>query len=1628
MKKRSFFSLVVAFAMMLSIVAPAFSVDAVAQTSDTAVTEDRVYHRYAEVKYEAENAQVTGADIATNHTGYSGTGFVANFDAVGDKVVFPVNIPALGDYSFYFRYSNGSGHKAHANVYLDGVLQETIPFHMTSSWDEWSNSEIGVTNLTSGSHALEIAFADYAINIDYMNQEERHESIRSFYLSNWSNLMAIWKDTKLCSEDTPEKGPSIRELRYAANWSQNQITDYSGFFRDETGANVYTNSTSFDGEAYFASSGGLYSNYLKYDGAYPEALNFSRDYFMLPNKNVLLTRYIIENEGNTAREVSVLDMLHPNNESNAAISAQYRADLNAIVVNMSSAGQYYLALGAFDTGLQYQVANDKQTSESVATCSPWITFNNNGTLKNNSYASTQDISVAFKSSITVPANGTKEVYFYLALDSSASALENVCSEISGHDGAYWVNYTSAAYSDWFENAKSVPDFLDEDLETMYRHNLVLIKNSIRPGTSTSDGALPATTNMYDYSYKVWARDAATTMMAMDAAGFYEEGERYWRWMAARQLTGDDAGTYYTCMNLWDNSHEQFIEPEHDSIGWFLYGVYRHCVETQDFSLVNDLWPQIKASADFVMNNIRENGFGPQDFSIWEDMAHFGDYTYTQALYVAGLEAAAKMAEQKGLSDLATSYDGAASTIKTAINRDDTDMVGSGLWNANGGYYDKLVLWDGTPDRLMDASAMILFALGVVDIESSRAQSTIDNFIENLGHDEYGLARYAYDVYYSDESAWSPSGDEALEVCPSWPQISCWNAIAHIYMGDNDTALNTFEWIKHRTGVGFISTGECVSNISEKPVVSTASEPVTAAAYILACLTYDQQIDMRIYPEISNGGAYKTVDISSSDMSKYDYIPYYADELGDSVISSLDMKRVYISNDDSNLYLRTDVNGSFTTNGSRFVFYCSDPALTAASVAVTQNGSALKTASSFAFVYDAATDSVSKYVVSGNSWVLSGAVSGTTTRCDAQAGTVEVSIPLSALGLNTVSEDTWFYIFPYLDGTVGQTRTDSDHINLHYRLTTSTQTWLYGDFDTTIAIDYDFGRGDVIYMVLTDRFYDGDQTNNGTEGVEYRPGELKYRQGGDWQGLIDKLDYIKNLGTTAIWISPVQKNEALSRTGDEAGYHGYYTNDYYSTDEHFGSLAKLKEFVNLAHENGIKVILDAVPNHTADYLEPYATAYSSGTYQPTSPFNNPNWYHHNGDILDYNDYTQLVNCDMGGLDDLAQENPQVTSALIDVYDYWISEVGFDALRVDAASSIPKSFLREFEDGVGVATFGEIFNGSVDFVSDYQNYEWGMLDFPLFFAARDVFANDVGVARLQEILSQDNKYVNPQNLVTFIDNHDRDRFLTVAGDSYEKLRMALTFIFTVRGTPDVYYGTEQNLYGNGELLEPYGIANTYNREMMSSFDETTTTYQYIQRLSEIRQICPALSSGTQREMWCSGNVYAFSRLNDGTGEEAIVVMNNGYTETTLTIPMRQESSLTAGSELVNLLNTTQTVTIEEGGDTGCQFTITLPAKTSAVLAHGTYAPYSPPTYTKTTIRVHYDAGYGNSIALRGDSYPLSWSEGVSMNNISDDVWEFSIERYTNGETIEFKPLINDTTWASGNNFIVTAGNTVDIYPSF
>ena len=222
------------------------------------------------------------------------------------------------------------------------------------------------------------------------------------------------------------------------------------------------------------------------------------------------------------------------------------------------------------------------------------------------------------------------------------------------------------------------------------------------------------------------------------------------------------------------------------------------------------------------------------------------------------------------------------------------------------------------------------------------------------------------------------------------------------------------------------------------------------------------------------------------------------------------------------------------------------------------------------------------------------------------------------------------------------------------------------------------EGDVIYQVLVDRFSNGDTSNDNIGLGDYNPSNLGMYHGGDWKGLKNNLQYIKNLGVTAVWISPVSKQQPLSRDGTEASYHGYFTNDFATPNVHFGSLQDLKDMVSAGHLLGLKMILDVVPNHTADYLQGTSTTYSPSSYSPAYPMNISGYYHHYGDCL-FNGYEtqyQLEVCDLGGLDDLDQSNSTVDTYLKSTYKDWIQNVGFDGVRVDAARSIPQSWLQSF----------------------------------------------------------------------------------------------------------------------------------------------------------------------------------------------------------------------------------------------------------------------------------------------------------------------------------------------------------------
>ncbi len=424
---------------------------------------------------------------------------------------------------------------------------------------------------------------------------------------------------------------------------------------------------------------------------------------------------------------------------------------------------------------------------------------------------------------------------------------------------------------------------------------------------------------------------------------------------------------------------------------------------------------------------------------------------------------------------------------------------------------------------------------------------------------------------------------------------------------------------------------------------------------------------------------------------------------------------------------------------------------------------------------------------------------------------------------------------------------------------------------------DWHKDQIIYFPLTDRFHDGDPTNNS----EIRRDHPSGFYGGDHAGLIEKLDYIKSLGVTTVWLSPMADNATELTLPDYHGYghHGYWIKDHEQIEEHQGNWDTAKTLVEEAHKRGLKVVLDVVLNHV----------------HPEHPFvsqpDKHDWFHHNGRIIDWDDPFQSVYGDLGGLPDLAQENPEVFNYLLDNTAMWVEELGLDGVRLDAVKHIQKDFWRDFVPalkercGDDLFVMGEVFHGDARVVADYQrNGIDYVFDLPLYYTMTDVFGRGASMRHLANRLAEDSHYPDPSKLVTVLDNHDLPRFThTAVGDKRQRLKLAMAFLMAARGVPSVYYGTEVGMEGGHD---------PDNRRMME-FDRDPELRSYFTNLTAMRNELTPLRQGVQREMWQDDSVYAFSRTHEG--EEVIAVFHNSEHGTSRSIPLRAESPIAEGARL-------------------------------------------------------------------------------------------------------------------------------------
>jgi alpha-amylase len=371
-----------------------------------------------------------------------------------------------------------------------------------------------------------------------------------------------------------------------------------------------------------------------------------------------------------------------------------------------------------------------------------------------------------------------------------------------------------------------------------------------------------------------------------------------------------------------------------------------------------------------------------------------------------------------------------------------------------------------------------------------------------------------------------------------------------------------------------------------------------------------------------------------------------------------------------------------------------------------------------------------------------------------------------------------------------------------------------------------------------------------------------------------------MGFDAIWISPMLEN-----LGND--YHGYAFLDLYKLNSHFGDENSFASFISAAHSRNIWVMLDVVGNHVA----PVDLDFSS-----INPFNQSSYYHSKCQIENWNDQYQVENCRLANLPDLDQNNDFVRSTLINWVSSIKSKYNIDGLRIDTVPEVHPDFWSEFSAASNMYCVGEVFNGDINYVSQYQNYMDGVLSYPLYFSMLNVFAYQKSMYELESLLgpygTYPSKFKNVNYLGTFIDNHDNARFLH-SQSSYVLYKNAITMTLFTSGIPIIYYGTEQGYSGGNDPL---------NRESLwPNYNTNHELYTLISKLVHARK-ANAVYKEAQIQRYASTNFYAFSR-----GLTLVCLTNTGGS--TITIQLSY-IPYTNGQTVCNVLDTSDCITVSNG----------------------------------------------------------------------------------------------------------------------
>jgi glycosidase len=452
----------------------------------------------------------------------------------------------------------------------------------------------------------------------------------------------------------------------------------------------------------------------------------------------------------------------------------------------------------------------------------------------------------------------------------------------------------------------------------------------------------------------------------------------------------------------------------------------------------------------------------------------------------------------------------------------------------------------------------------------------------------------------------------------------------------------------------------------------------------------------------------------------------------------------------------------------------------------------------------------------------------------------------------------------------------------------------------------FNNSDVIYLITPDRFANGNPENDNMAGCteQANRADKSGRHGGDIKGIADHLDYIADMGFTALWMNPVLENN-MPRTS----YHGYATTDFYKVDPRYGTNEEYRQLGKMMKERGIKLIMDMIANHCG----------SEHWWMKDLP--SGDWINYSGKYVMTNHRRSTVQDPhvslsdkklfedgwfVESMPDLNQKNPLVARYLIQNSVWWIEYAGLSGIRQDTYSYPDKDFMsrwsceimneypafnivgEEWSENPAIIAYWQ--KGKVN-PDGYTSCLGSLMDFPLQSALvkglneRDVHYND-GLIKIYEMLANDFLYANPDNLVIFPDNHDMNRFFTQVGGNFDLFKLGIAYILTMRGIPQIYYGTEILMQSPGKKDD--GIIRSdfpggWENDTVNVFKNTGLSAQqleaklFIKTLINWRKTKTCLHDGKLIHYSPDNGTYVYFRYNDK--EKVMVAINKNDHEVSL-----------------------------------------------------------------------------------------------------------------------------------------------------